>query len=80
MDLDEAASYLEKQQIGLGRQLLSRVKETEQRIRADPSSYEKVRRNVHRCRVKQFPYSMYFAVESESVLILALAHHSRRSN
>ena len=77
-ELREAATFLDKRQRGLGRQLRSRVREVIQRFRSDPTSYEQLKDNIHRCRVKQFQYSVYYAVLFDnSILILALMHHSR---
>lgn len=78
-DLREAARFLNQRQRGLGKRLRKRVDEAIKRIQGDPASYENVEANIHRCNVKQFPYSVYYQVRSDnSVIIFAIAHHSRR--
>lgn len=78
-ELREASRFYAKRARGLGRRFRNQVSQTLKRIRHDPTSHEQIRNGIHRITVSQFPYSIIYAVESNRILIVALAHHRRRS-
>ena len=63
-DLDVAAAYhwYETERTGLGREILGHLSKTYDRIGA---------------LLRRFPYAVYFAVEPDVVVILAVLHVSR---
>ena len=71
--------FYESRQRGLGSRLWNSIDEAISRIENDPTSYEFVESNIHRCPVKKFPYSVYYLVPSDDqVVVFAIAHHKRR--
>jgi plasmid stabilization system protein ParE len=40
-------------------------------------AYEELRSGVRRALTKQFPYAVYFSVEEDTVLIVAVLHTAR---
>lgn len=76
-ELDEAYSWYESQQPGLGDDFLERVEEALNRICQMPESYPVVYRDVRRSIVRRFPYTIYYRMISSRVIITAVFHGSR---
>ena len=47
------------------------------RIADDPFRYQDLQSGVRRILLRRFPYAVYFAVEPEAVVVLAVLHVSR---
>jgi len=77
-DLDVAAAYqwYESERPGLGRQFLDQL-EAYDRIAQDPVGYQDLESGIRRVLLRRFPYAVYFAVESDVVVVLAVLHVSR---
>jgi plasmid stabilization system protein ParE len=78
-DLDIAAAYqwYEDERSGLGRQFLEELRAAYDRIGEDPLRYQQLESGIRRALLRRFPYAIYFAVESEIVVVLAVLHVSR---
>jgi plasmid stabilization system protein ParE len=72
--------YLELRANGLGRRFFAEVQRTEKLISQFPESAEEIRPGIRKCSLQKFRYSLIYSFENESVLILAVAHQSRRPN
>jgi plasmid stabilization system protein ParE len=69
-DLDVAAA-------GLGREFLEESRDAYDRIGEDPLRYRQLESGIRRALLRRFPYAIYFAVESDVVVVLAVLHVSR---
>ena len=78
-DLDVAAAYhwYETERTGLGLEFLGHLSKTYDRIGADPLRYRELEFGIRRALLPRFPYAVYFAVEPDVVVILAVLHVSR---
>ncbi len=70
--------YLELRADGLGRRFLAEVRRAEKLISQFPDSAEEIRQGVRRRLLRKFRYSLIYSIEKDGLLILAVAHHSRR--
>ena len=70
--------YLELRRKGLGRQFVREVRHAAGLIAQFPKSGEEIQPGIRRRLLRKFRYSLMYALEPEGVLILAVAHHSRR--
>ncbi len=79
VDLDVAATYqwYENEQPGLGLEFLDQLRSTYDRIAARPFQYQDLRSGIRRALLRRFPYAVYFAVEGDLVIVLAVLHASR---
>ena len=75
-EVDEAYAWYQ-QRAGLGEDFLSAVQEVLDRIQQNPQMYGVVYRDVRRGLLRRFPYGVFYRVETNRVLILAV-YHSRR--
>ena len=78
-DLDVAATYqwYENEQDGLGLEFLDELRATYDRIADGPFKYQDLRSEIRRALLRRFPYAVYFAVEGDVVVVLAVLHVSR---
>ena len=76
MDLAEAKSWYERH-AGLGKEFLLCVEEALDRIRLLPEAYREVAPGVRRVIVRRFPYGLYYRVELDQIVVIALYHCKR---
>jgi plasmid stabilization system protein ParE len=78
-DLDVAAAYqwYETERTGLGLEFLGQLSTAYDRIVSDPLRYRELESGIRRALLRRFPYAVYFAVESDVVVVLAVLHVSR---
>jgi toxin ParE1/3/4 len=77
VDVQEARDQLEAVRVGLGSQVLARVREVLTRIEKMPELHGKVWQDVRAARLKQFRYIVYFIVLADRVEVLAVLHGAR---
>lgn len=77
VDVQEARDQLEAVRVGLGTQVLARVREVLARIEKMPELHGKVWQDVRAARLKQFRYIVYFIVLADRVEVLAVLHGAR---
>lgn len=76
-ELDEAYSWYESQELGLGDDFLEQVDEALDRICQMPESYPAVYRDVRRAAIRRFPYTVYYRIVSSRVIVTAVFHGRR---
>ena len=77
-ELKAAAVFYELRLTGLGESFLARVSEGFDLIRKNPLAGQLLFDDFRRILTRQFPYSLVYRVEAESVYVIAVAHWSRR--
>jgi plasmid stabilization system protein ParE len=70
--------YLELRGKGLGRRFFAEVQRAEKFISQFPESAEEIRPGIRKRVLRKFHYSLIYSIEKDGLLILAVAHHSRR--
>lgn len=69
LDLYIAFDWYEKQKHGLGHEFLNSIEDSIEKINNNPNLYPKSHLSFHRCIIKRFPFSIYFTIEDEVVVI-----------
>ena len=77
-ELNEAASYYNAASPGLGTAFLDEVEHAVKQILEHPEASPLVNRVVRRKLVRRFPYSVMYAVQTDTIRILAIANQKRR--
>jgi plasmid stabilization system protein ParE len=75
---DEAARYYEERAPGLGLSFIEAVERSVDQIIANSEAYQLVGEDIRRKIMKGFPYSLLYAIESDRIRIMAVAHMKRR--
>jgi plasmid stabilization system protein ParE len=78
-DLEVVAAYqwYESERVGLGMEFLDQLSAAYDRIAEDPLRYQDLESGIRRVLLRRFPYAVYFAIESDLVVVLAVLHVSR---
>ena len=78
-EMIEAAQYYDEQQPGLGSDFLDKVDTAVDELASDPLRFRFYRgsKSIRSIRLGRFPYRLLFAVESERVSVVAVAHLHR---
>lgn len=73
----EASAWYERHRQGLGREFLDEVLVMLASIAETPLTYPDVHRKTRRAIIRRFPFGIYFRIEGEMVVVLAVMHASR---
>ena len=75
-EVAEAAAWYESQERGLGREFLRAFRAATAVLRRNPFQYQPVDEQTRRLLLRRFPYSVFFEVHSD-VVVLACVHQAR---
>ena len=78
LDLETGISFYDTEYPGLGVEFAIEVRQLCRLIAQTPASGFKFRSGVRRRILRRFPYSILYTVDRTEVLIVAIAHQSRR--
>jgi plasmid stabilization system protein ParE len=76
-EVESAFQWYETEEPGLGFDFLRQLRNCYERLRRHPHAYQELRSGVRRALTKQFPYAVYFSIESDTVLVLTVLHTAR---
>ena len=54
------------------------LERTESRLRTQPVLYQRIEGEIRRAVLRRFPYALFYVVESERVVVLALMHQHQK--
>lgn len=75
----ESIAYFESKKPGLGASYLAEFENIKGQVCESPQRYPIERKpDVRRIRMKRFPYTVLYREVSDTVQVLAVAHHRRR--
>ncbi|MCQ2367995.1 MAG: type II toxin-antitoxin system RelE/ParE family toxin [Kiritimatiellae bacterium] len=77
-DIDEAATYYETEELGLGLRFVNRVDELRVLIEESPQIFPVKYKKTREADLGTFPYSLVFLERENDIVILACRHHRRR--
>jgi plasmid stabilization system protein ParE len=75
-DLAAARDWYEEQREGLGDEFLQCAQELLERISGMPEMYAVVYRGVRRCKLRRFPYIVYYRLRDGRIEVLGVLHAS----
>jgi toxin ParE1/3/4 len=78
LEFREAAAFYEARQVGLGAAFTKEIETAIERILAAPERFRFIEQDVRRCLTRTFPYGVLYTVERDLVIIVAVAHGSRK--
>jgi plasmid stabilization system protein ParE len=76
-ELVDAQDWYEGKHPGLGTRFREEVEATVLRLQESPHHFPIVFRDVHRARLRKFPYGLFFRVEISALVVIACFHASR---
>ena len=76
-DVAEAYVWYERQRRGLGDEFRVELRATLERIAGGPEAFQVVHRGTRRAPMRKFPYSVFYRVYPESIIVVACMHGRR---
>jgi toxin ParE1/3/4 len=77
LEYDEAAIWYESQKIGLGSEFVVEIERALQTACENPQRFPSVLENVQLIRIRRFPYSIFFRVRGDRLIVLSVFHARR---
>lgn len=76
-DALEAYRWYNEQVPGLGEEFLAEIDRALETIRANPEATRKLHREFRRVLARRFPYAVFYAVQSDRIVVFAILHTAR---
>ena len=76
-EIDGAIRWYEKQRVGLGDEFFSALLNQFDLIRENPEGWAILYRKVRACPMRRFPYVIYYRVQPDGVIVIAVQHGHR---
>ena len=76
-DLAEAAIWYEEQRPALGQRFLDEVAAAFTVISETPLIFPVVHKNARRALIRRFPFGVYYRIEADEIVVVAVMHASR---
>jgi toxin ParE1/3/4 len=75
-DIAAAYDWYEDREVGLGQAFLAQVNAALALIERNPELHPRLHREIRRVLTKRFPYGVFYIVEKEVVVVLAVLHQA----
>ena len=76
-DVEAAFDWYENERDGLGLEFLDELRAAYNGIVDGPLKYQLLRSGICRALLRRFPYAVYFVVENDRIVVLAVLRASR---
>ena len=77
VDIESAFEWYQSESSGLGIEFLDELRAAYDRIEESPIKYQVLKWDIRRSLLRRFPYAVYFVVENELVVIIAVMPAAR---
>ena len=77
LDVEAAFEWYESERSGLGLEFLDELRTAYDCIVVGPLKYQELRGGIRRALLRRFPYAVYFVIEGDVVVVVAVLHASR---
>jgi len=77
LDIEAAFEWYEHEEAGLGLHFLDELRASYRRILNHPLTYQDLRSGIRRALTRRFPYCIYFSIEADVIVVLAVLHSAR---
>mgnify|MGYP001587010758 CR=1 FL=1 len=76
-EVDDAVAWYDSQSPNMGIQFLDDIDRAIRRIAAYPLSSVEIEQGLRRCLLSRFPYGIIYGIDSETIIVVAVAHLHR---
>lgn len=76
-EVDDAVAWYDSQSRSLGTQFLDDLDRAVRRIVAYPLASTTIEEDLRRCLLSRFPYGIIYGIDSETAIVIAVAHLHR---
>jgi plasmid stabilization system protein ParE len=78
LEIEDAKEYYNLQKSTLGNTFKNDIKKSIETIKNFPNLYPNITNDLRRCVLHRFPYSIFYAITNDTILILSVAHQHRK--
>lgn len=78
LEIEDAKEFYNLQKPTLGDTFKNDVKKTIENIKNFPNLYPNITNDLKRTLLHRFPYSIFYAITDDTILILSVAHQHRK--
>ena len=78
LEIEDAKEFYNLQKPTLGDTFKNDVKKTIENIKNFPNLYPNITNDLKRTVLHRFPYSIFYAITDDTILILSVAHQHRK--
>ena len=80
LDIYEAALWYDGESLGLGGDFLEKIRRTLRRIEESPLQFPVVSSDIRRAILQKFPFGIFFVLEDQRPIVVAVMHLHRHSS
>lgn len=77
-EIEESVEFYNLQKIGLGDDFHYDLFIAISNIRSFPNLYPNIKDKIKRCLLHRFPYSIFYTIKEQFIVILSVAHQHRK--
>lgn len=77
-EINKSKEYYNNQKDNLGYEFKNDVKNLPISIKKFPYIYPNVTNNIKRCLLHRFPFSIFYAIKNDFIIILSVAHQYKK--
>ena len=77
IEFEDAAAWYDEKRFGLGEEFIVEIEQAISMAAAAPQRYPVIFGDVRRTVARRFPFSIYFRVRNEALVVLAVFHGRR---
>lgn len=77
-EVENAIRWYSDPNVNQGAGFVTELERAEARIASHPELYQRVEGDVRRAVLRRFPYSLFYIVQGDVVLVLACMHHHQK--
>jgi len=74
----ESVKWYDSRAAGLGLKFTDEIDNTIERIKQNPDLYQCVAENIRKIQMNRFPFSIYYQVENDVLVVLRIFHNKRK--
>jgi plasmid stabilization system protein ParE len=77
-EFHESVDWYESKTNGLGLRFIDEIDSTIERIKLNPEFYPTVVEDIRKIQINKFPFSVFYKIEEDLLVILRLFHNKRK--
>ncbi len=77
-EIANAIAWYSRPEVNQGEAFVQDVERTEAHLSAHPELYQRVEDEIRRAVLRRFPYSLFYVIEQDLVVVLACMHHHQK--
>jgi plasmid stabilization system protein ParE len=77
-EVEAAISRYAQPEINQAAEFIKDLERTETHLRAQPALYQRVEGEIRRAVLRRFPYSLFYVIEQDQVVVLAFMHQHQK--